>query len=141
MEKSKKSKSKRMSLFAGVFCGCIMLGLFLGKNPGNSKKISVDNIQSRVTEINEVMESKSPDLKVAAKNGVVVFANLDAAYSYLLKNDSAGIALIQKEFGLEAPNAENYESYKILGGQVQGGTEEEQQQAAFVSTFFDIYEN
>ena len=141
MGKGKKLTVKRWLLFAGVFCGCMVSGIVFFKNPGNNTKNSVDNIQSRVTEINAVMEEKSPDLKVTAKNGVVVFADLDAAYSYLLQNDSAGIALIRKEFGLDAPNPENYESYKILGGQVTGGTEEQQQQAAFVSAFFDIYEN
>lgn len=53
----------------------------------------------------------------------------------------AGIALIQKEYDLEALSQDNYDLYGTYGWQVTGGTSEEQDQAAFVSEFMDIYEN
>ena len=52
-----------------------------------------------------------------------------------------GIKLIQKEFNLLPLNRFNYKSYGTFGWQVTIGTEEEKEQARFVSSFMDIYEN
>ncbi len=75
------------------------------------------------------------------KYGYAVFKDPKKALKSLKKNYSSGIKLIQKEFNLLPLSNFNYKSYKIYGWQVSLGTEEEQQQARFVSYFMDIYEN
>ena len=84
----------------------------------------------------------SEDFEIGAnKDGYAVFKDPAAAYAAFLKNYGAGLALIQRECGLEPLSHENYGMYKAYGWQVTTGTEEERRQAAFVSSFMDIYEN
>ena len=49
--------------------------------------------------------------------------------------------LIKSEFDLPDLNQRNYDVYGEYGWQVNGGTDEEREQADFVSDFMDIYEN
>lgn len=77
----------------------------------------------------------------ANKYGTAVFKNPNKALKTLKKNYSKGIKLIQKEFNLLPLTNFNYKSYKTYGWQVTTGTEEEKEQARFVSSFMDIYEN
>ena len=73
--------------------------------------------------------------------GYAVFKRPKQAFQKLKKDYSAGIALIQKEYDLPALSEENYDVYGTYGWQVTTGTEKEQVQADFVSSFVDIYEN
>ena len=77
----------------------------------------------------------------ADKDGMAVFKDPHKAYQALTEKYSDGIRLIQKEFDLEDLSENSYEAYKTYGWQVETGTEEEKDQAKFVSGFFDIYEN
>ena len=77
----------------------------------------------------------------ANKYGSAVFKNPNKAFSRLKKNYSKGIKLIQKEFNLLPLNNFTYKKYKTYGWQVTTGTAEEKDQARFVSSFLDIYEN
>ena len=77
----------------------------------------------------------------ADKNGMAVFKDPHKAYQALTEKYSDGIKLIQKEFDLEELSETSYQAYKTYGWQVETGTEEEKNQANFVSGFFDIYEN
>lgn len=77
----------------------------------------------------------------ATKDGYAVFKNPDDAYNALLENYSDGLVLIQNEMKLEPISQENYQDYKTYGWQVTTGSEEAQEQARFVTSFFDIYEN
>lgn len=77
----------------------------------------------------------------ATKDGYAVFKDPEAAYDALLENYSDGVKLIQEEYSLEDISQYNYQNYKIYGWQVTTGTEDAQEQAHFVSSFFDIYEN
>lgn len=52
-----------------------------------------------------------------------------------------GIKVIKKEFRLSNLNQRNYTEYKTFGWQVTSGSEDEKEQARFVSGFLDIYEN
>lgn len=63
------------------------------------------------------------------------------AYDALLENYSEGLKLIQEEFNLGDVSLDNYQEYKTYGWQVTTGTEDAQEQAHFVASFFDIYEN
>ena len=84
---------------------------------------------------------KSADFKIGANRyGVAVFKN-PAAFARLETNYKAGIELIQKEFKLAPFSQTNYEKYKLYGWQATTGTKEEQEQASFVSSFLDIYED
>lgn len=77
----------------------------------------------------------------ANKYGKAVFKDPSRAFKRLKKDYSEGIALIQKEFLLPPLCNLTYKSYKTYGWQTTSGTDEQQEQAAFVSSFFDIYEN
>lgn len=77
----------------------------------------------------------------ANKYGNAVFKNPDKALKTLKKDYSKGIKLIQKEFNLLPLTSLNYRSYQVYGWQVTSGTDEEKEQARFVSAFMDIYEN
>ena len=77
----------------------------------------------------------------ATKDGYAVFKSPKDAYNALLENYSAGLKLIQSEYDLSKVSPNNYQWYKTYGWQVTTGTEEAQEQAHFVSSFFDIYEN
>lgn len=77
----------------------------------------------------------------ANKYGYAVFKNPNKAFKRLKTDYSKGIKLIQKEFNLLPLTNFNYKSYKIYGWQVTTGTDEEKEQARFISSFMDIYEN
>ena len=77
----------------------------------------------------------------ANKYGYAVFKNPNKALKTLKKEYSKGIKLIQKEFNLLPLTNFNYRKYKKYGWQVTTGTDEEKEQASFVSSFMDIYEN
>ena len=77
----------------------------------------------------------------ATKDGYAVFKSPEDAYDALLESYSDGLKLIQAEYNLEKVSPNNYQWYKTYGWQVTTGTEEAQEQAHFVTSFFDIYEN
>ncbi len=76
----------------------------------------------------------------ADKDGVAVFKDPDAALKCLEEKYSDGLSLIRREFGLLPPKVD-FGSYKTYGWQVTTGTQEEREQALFVTGFMDIYEN
>ena len=85
---------------------------------------------------------KSADFKIGANRyGFAVFKNPDAAFAKFETNYKAGIELIRKEFKLEPFSQTNYKKYALYGWQTTTGTKEEQEQASFVSSFLDIYED
>ena len=77
----------------------------------------------------------------ADKNGYAVFKNPNEAFDIFLEKYNLGIVAVKKEFNLKDLNKKDFESYKIYGGQLTSGTEEEKEQAVFISEFLDIYEN
>lgn len=77
----------------------------------------------------------------ANRYGETVFKNPQKAFKTLKKEYSKGIQLIQKEFNLLPLTNFTYKSYKTYGWQVTTGTDEEKEQARFVTSFLDIYEN
>ena len=77
----------------------------------------------------------------ATEEGYAVFKDPDKAYAALLENYREGLSLIQKEYKLFWISKLNYSSYQIYGWQTTTDSEEARQQAQFVSSFFDIYEN
>lgn len=90
----------------------------------------------------EEFEKRSLDFEIGAnKYGIAVFKNPNKAFKKLKKDYSKGIKLIQKEYKLPPLNNFTYKYYGTFGWQVTTGTEEEKEQAIFVSGFMDIYEN
>lgn len=77
----------------------------------------------------------------ASEEGYAVFKDPEKAFEALVENYSDGIALIEKEFDLDPLSKDDFEGYKNLGCQVTSGSEDEQDQARFVTSFLDIYEN
>ena len=85
----------------------------------------------------------SSDFDIGANaDGKAVFKNPDKAFRTMKKVCAKGIRLIKREnhilFGL---TKSNFRTYKNLGWQVTGGSEEARRQAQFVSMFLGIYEN
>ncbi len=77
----------------------------------------------------------------ATEDGYAVFKNPYRAFDALKEKYSDGLKLIRKEFWLLPVSRVFYSSYKTYGWQVSSGSSEAQEQARFISRFFDIYEN
>ena len=77
----------------------------------------------------------------ANKYGMAVFKNPKKAFKTLKKKYKNGIKLIQKEFNLPPLSNFTYKEYKTYGWQVTKGSKKDKEQARFVSSFLDIYEN
>lgn len=99
-----------------------------------------ENIKGSV-DINK-FGKKNIDFDIGAnKYGYAVFKNPKKAFKTLKKDYKDGIKLIQKEFNLLPLSNFNYKDYKTFGWQVTTGSDEEKEQARFISSFLDIYEN
>ena len=86
--------------------------------------------------------SKGKEFEIGANRyGYAVFKNPTEAFKKLKSDYKDGLSLIQKEFNLIPINKLNYKSYKTYGWQVTTGSKEEREQAGFVTSFMDIYEN
>lgn len=102
--------------------------------------IGKENIKGEV-DVN-YFESKGKEFEIGAnKYGYAVFKNPKKAFDKLKKDYKKGIRLIQKENNLRSLSQFNYKEYGRYGWQVTTGTKEEQEQARFVTSFMDIYEN
>jgi len=99
-----------------------------------------ENIQGNV-DIDDFYERDKRFEIGATKDGVAVFKNPEKAYEALIENYSDGLTLIKDEMKLDSISKNNYQEYKTYGWQVTTGSKDEQEQAHFVSSFFDIYEN
>ena len=77
----------------------------------------------------------------ANKDGYAVFKTPSKALKKLKIDYKEGLSIIQKENNLLPINQFNYESYKTYGWQTTIGSEEEQKEARFITSFLDIYEN
>lgn len=77
----------------------------------------------------------------ANKDGYAVFKNPTKALKKLKTDYKEGLKIIQKENNLLPINQLNYKSYKTYGWQSTIGSEEEKDQARFITSFIDIYEN
>ena len=85
---------------------------------------------------------KSLDFEIGAnKYGVAVFKDPKKATRRLKKDYKKGLWRIRLECGMLPLTNFTYWFYENNGWQVTGGSEEAFWQAAFVSTFMDIYEN
>lgn len=73
--------------------------------------------------------------------GNAVFKDPDAAFDRMLEECADGIALIRDEFNLDDLTKSNYRAYATYGWQVTSGTESAKQEALFVTSVLDIYEN
>lgn len=70
-----------------------------------------------------------------------VLKNPTEAFKKLKTDYKDGLRIIRKEFNLLPINQLNYKSYGTYGWQVTTGSKEEIEQARFISSFIDIYEN
>ena len=77
----------------------------------------------------------------ADKYGRAGFKNPQKALGTLQVLYAKGIRAIQKEYRLLPLNPFNFRTYGQYGWQLTHGTAEEVQQAGFVASFMDIYEN
>lgn len=84
----------------------------------------------------------SNDFEIGANiYGYAVFKKPNKAYDTLIKLYSEGINIIKQEYNLDDISKNNYKNYSVYGWQITTGSIEQQEQARFVSQFFDIYEN
>ena len=87
-------------------------------------------------------ESISPEFAIgAAENGQAVFKNPKKAFAVFTDLYADTLEQLRQAFDLPQLTAQEYELYKTYGWQFTGGTETEQERAAFVSKFLDLYEN
>lgn len=77
----------------------------------------------------------------ADENGKAVFKDPQKAFEALVRDYSDGINLIRDEYKLGPITPRNFYDYMTYGWQVNTGTEESKNQAAFVTQVLDIYEN
>lgn len=148
--KNKKYKSILILLSIFLIISLLYTGKFILIKTGYSidnnlrhfqrYEVGVGNIKGEVDTY--YFENVSMDFEIGAnKYGYAVFKNPKKAYKKLKRNYSKGIRAIQKEFGLLPLSNLTFRQYKIYGWQLTDGTNEEKEQARFVSSFFDVYEN
>lgn len=90
----------------------------------------------------EKYESIHPDFAIGAdRYGRAVFKDPYQAFDTMVELYAQGLALIQEENDLPPISRDNYAAYQAYGWQMTSGSEEAQDQAAFITKFLDIYEN
>lgn len=152
LTKSEKEKMKKKNIIMrGIIVAILIiliLLLFYLTTPKYDKNLKA--VQEYITGTSNIIGevdvnyflSKSEDFMIGAtKNGIAVFINPDKALKTLKKNYKSGIKLIRKEFCKSDLSKRNFNCYKNLGWQVTSGTYKEKEEARFISTFMDIYEN
>ncbi|MGB4984149.1 MAG: helix-turn-helix transcriptional regulator [Erysipelotrichaceae bacterium] len=77
----------------------------------------------------------------ANKYGKAVFKDPNKAFRRLCQNYQKGISLIQEEFNLLPLSNFTYKYYLTYGNQVTSGSDIDREQAGFVASFLDIYDN
>ncbi|MCI2062972.1 MAG: hypothetical protein LKJ83_09460 [Eubacteriaceae bacterium] len=79
----------------------------------------------------------------ANKNGYAVFKDPKGAMNKVISDYGDGIKQVREEKGLSALSffRKSYDKYKDYDATVSSGTSAAKEQAAFVSSFVDIYEN
>lgn len=83
----------------------------------------------------------SVNVKDFLEHGKAVFKDPQKAFEALVRDYSDGINLIRDEYKLGPITPRNFYDYMTYGYQVNTGTEESKNQAAFVTQVLDIYEN
>lgn len=120
----------------------IKTGYSIDNNLKHIQRYDVDNKNIKGKVDTYYFENVSMDFEIGAnKYGYAVFKDPKTAYKRLKKDYSKGIRAIQKEFKLLPLSNFTFRQYKTYGWQLTTGTKEEKEQARFVSSFFDIYEN
>lgn len=141
-------RSSHRTIIAAVIV-CLVLVICFLTNPVH-EHITNPSVQEYVPgqgnikgDVNKAgFEAISEDFAIGAdKNGMAVFKDPQKAFDTFTELYADGIALIQSEFLLPPISENSYDSYKLYGWQVTTGTEEQRSQAAFVTSFLDIYEN
>lgn len=138
---------KKRIIIISIFLVLIVSFIFIKTNGSTNEfgysqeyVVGKGNIKGEV-DVNR-FESKGKEFEIGAnKYGYAVFKNPTKAFEKLKKDYKKGIELIQKEYNLRTLSQSNYEKYKHYGWQVTTGTNEEQEQARFITSFMDIYEN
>lgn len=149
-DENKKNKKRNIVISSVIITILTLLGIifFYLTTPKYDKNLASvqDYILGKSNIIGEVNTdyflNKSEDFMIGAtKSGMAVFVNPDKAFKTLKKNYKDGIRLIRKEFCKSNLSKRNFDCYKNLGWQVTSGTSNEKEEARFVSSFMDIYEN
>lgn len=141
-------KAKGKQIIAGLALAAVIggCGLFLTAAPQVKRPCVQEYVAGQGNIKGDVDAEKYLEIDERLAVGAdqdcwAVFKNPAAALNALEEKCPAGLKLIRKEYGLSPFISLDHESYKIYGWQVAAGTEEEREQARFVSQFMDIYEN
>lgn len=124
-----------------VVAVCFLTNPLTVRNPWVQEYVvGADGILGQVDK--EKYESVSEDFAIGAdKYGRAVFKDPFTAFDTMKELYSEGLTLIATEQDLSPISQRNYYLYKKFGWQVTSGSEQTQEQARFVSSFLDIYEN
>lgn len=125
----------------GIVAVCFLTNPITVRNPWVQEYVpGTGNILGQVDK--GKYESVSEDFAIGAdKYGRAVFKNPQKAFSTMKELCNDGLALISQTQGLAPISQRNFGTYKIYGWQMTEGSDEAQTQAAFISSFLDIYEN
>lgn len=77
----------------------------------------------------------------ASDDGFAVFKDPEKAWNSFIEICSEGIAVVQKENGLEPLAFDNFQMYKSASVAPYGQSDEVDKQILFICKFLDIYEN
>ena len=128
---------------------CILVAVCFLTDPVNSSVVNpwvqeyvpgTGNILGNVDR--DFYETASPDFAIGADQyGRAVFKDPHQAFQTFQSLYAEGIRHVQESEDLPPLTQATAGLYKKFGWQVTGGTEEQQEQARFVTKFLDIYEN
>jgi len=124
-----------------VTAACFLTNPLTVRNPWvREYVVGAEGILGQVDK--EKYESVSEYFSIGAdKYGRAVFKDPFTAFDTMKELYSEGLTLIAEEQDLSPISQRNYNLYKKFGWQVTSGSEQAQEQARFVSSFLDIYEN
>lgn len=137
-----KFKSKILIILGVIICVAYLNGFFVHPKLMNTQNYepNTGNIKGSVN-VSALLKENDAFEVGANQYGYAVYKNPAKAFYFLRKEYKEGINCIQKEFHLLPLTQLNYKQYMTYGWQVTTGTKEARNQAAFVTRFFDIYEN
>ncbi|MBQ8835400.1 MAG: hypothetical protein IJ001_10850 [Oscillospiraceae bacterium] len=128
---------------------CIVVAVCFLTNPVNSSVVN-PWVQEYVPGTGNILgsvdtayyESISPDFAIGADQyGRAVYKDPHQAFQTFKMLYAEGIRFVREQEDLPPLTQATTNLYKKFGWQVTGGTEEQQEQARFVTRFLDIYEN
>lgn len=147
--KNAKSKTKKIIfiLIVGILIICFSFVMYQNvpkydKDLKYVKEyvIGEENIKGEVNK--KYFEDISPDFAIGAnKYGYAVFKDPKKAFKTMKEKYKKVLKIIKDQYCHKSIKVNNFYCYENLGWQITKGNQEEKEEASFVSSFLDIYDN